>query len=70
MGLSGRRARALGLAFSVVPRAGRDNAAVTDLDDGSVQAWRAAARDAAWQDQGRKNATCARLSKLAMEVGS
>jgi TRAP-type transport system periplasmic protein len=45
-------------------------ATVYDLDDRSVQAWRALARDTAWKDYANKNENCARLIKLAMEAGS
>ncbi|UFZ07288.1 TRAP transporter substrate-binding protein DctP [Bradyrhizobium ontarionense] len=45
-------------------------ATVHDLDDRLVQAWRALARDTAWKDYANKNENCARLIKLAMEVGS
>ncbi|NPU09925.1 TRAP transporter substrate-binding protein DctP [Bradyrhizobium sp. 83012] len=45
-------------------------ARVYDLDDKVVQAWRTLARDTAWKDYANKNESCARLIKLAMEVGS
>ncbi|GLH79053.1 C4-dicarboxylate ABC transporter [Bradyrhizobium sp. SSBR45G] len=45
-------------------------AAVYDLDDKAVQAWRALARDTAWKDYANKNESCARLIKLAMEAGA
>jgi TRAP-type C4-dicarboxylate transport system substrate-binding protein len=45
-------------------------AKVHDLDDGVVQRWRELARETAWKDYANKSENCARLLKLAMEVGA
>jgi TRAP-type C4-dicarboxylate transport system substrate-binding protein len=45
-------------------------AKVHDLDDGVVQKWRDLARATAWKDYAGKNENCARLLKLATEVGA
>lgn len=45
-------------------------AKVYDLDDATVEKWRAIARDTAWKDYAAKNANCAKLIKLASEVAA
>ncbi len=45
-------------------------AKVYDLDEATVEKWRAIARDTAWKDYAAKNANCAKLIKLAGEVAA
>ena len=45
-------------------------ATVHDLDSGVIREWRNLARDTAWKDYANKNENCARLIKLAQEVGA
>jgi TRAP-type transport system periplasmic protein len=46
----------------------RKGAKVADLDEATVDKWRAIARDTAWKDYARKTALSAELLKLAEEV--
>lgn len=45
-------------------------AKVHDLDESIVQKWRELARETAWKDYAGKNENCARMLKLATEVGA
>jgi TRAP-type C4-dicarboxylate transport system substrate-binding protein len=45
-------------------------AKVHDLDEAVVQKWRELARETAWKDYANKSENCARLLKLATEVGA
>jgi TRAP-type C4-dicarboxylate transport system substrate-binding protein len=45
-------------------------AKVHDLDEAVVQKWRDLARETAWKDYANKSENCARLLKLATEVGA
>jgi TRAP-type C4-dicarboxylate transport system substrate-binding protein len=48
----------------------RKGARVADLDDVTVDKWRAIARDSAWKDYAQKTALSAELLRLAAEVGA
>jgi len=45
-------------------------AKIYDLDDAVVDKWRAIARDTAWKDYAAKNANCAKLLDLALQVSA
>ena len=48
----------------------KKGAKVADLDEATVDKWRAIARDTAWKDYGAKTATAANLLKLATDVAA
>ena len=47
---------------------GKKNAKVLDLDEKTVDKWRAIARDTAWKDYAQKTPLSAELIKLAEQV--
>jgi TRAP-type C4-dicarboxylate transport system substrate-binding protein len=47
----------------------KKGAKVSDLDEATVEKWRAIARDTAWKDYAAKSALSAELLKLAQDVG-
>jgi TRAP-type C4-dicarboxylate transport system substrate-binding protein len=47
----------------------KKGAKVADLDEATVEKWRAIARDTAWKDYAGKSALSAELLKLAQGVG-
>jgi len=47
---------------------GKKGAKVSDLDEATVDKWRAIARDTAWKDYAQKTALSAKLIKLAEQV--